>query len=189
MSNIIVRPEEEHQDLAKASSLIVRESTEADIPSIAEIRVKGWENTYRGLMPDEILDSMSIEKDIEGMKGRLPNPAELKVMYVAEEEGNVIGFIRAGKSRDENAPITTGEVTAFYVHPDHQGKGAGTLMMEKALEFLDKKGFTDAILWVLTNNDKTRRWYEHKNWKTEGEIKMDDRFTPPLNETKYFIKL
>lgn len=43
-------------DLAVSSPLIVRPARVQDITQMARVHVRCWQETYRGLMPDEVLD-------------------------------------------------------------------------------------------------------------------------------------
>ena len=43
-------------DLAVGSSLIVRPARVQDIAQMARVHVRCWQETYRGLMPDAVLD-------------------------------------------------------------------------------------------------------------------------------------
>ena len=43
--------------------LTVRPATAADARGIATVRVRAWQSGYRGLIPDDYLDHMSIEEN------------------------------------------------------------------------------------------------------------------------------
>jgi putative acetyltransferase len=67
-------------------------------------------------------------------------------LWVAEEEGRVVGFAAIGES-------TLGHI---YVHPDFHGCGLGTALLEKTKE-LRPSGFT---LWTFPANERACRFYE-----------------------------
>ena len=46
----------------------------------------------------------------------------------------------------------------FYVHPDAQGRGAGSALLDKAKE-RRPDGFT---FWVFQQNENARRFYERR---------------------------
>ena len=41
---------------------VIRPATEADARTIAEIHVAGWVAAYRGMVPDELLASLSVDE-------------------------------------------------------------------------------------------------------------------------------
>ena len=67
-------------------------------------------------------------------------------IWVAEDEGRVVGFAALGES-------TLGHI---YVHPDFQGRGLGTALLDKTKE-LRPAGFT---LWTFPANEGACRFYE-----------------------------
>jgi ribosomal protein S18 acetylase RimI-like enzyme len=69
-------------------------------------------------------------------------------IWVAEDEGRVVGLAAIGKS-------TLGHI---YVHPDFQGRGLGTALLDKTKE-LRPSGFT---LWTFPANEQACRFYERR---------------------------
>lgn len=61
--------------------------------------------------------------------------------------------------------------------------------MKKGLEYLKEQGYKKATLWVLTSNEKTRRWYEGKGWKVEGKSKTEHSREFDTHEIRYIIEL
>jgi ribosomal protein S18 acetylase RimI-like enzyme len=68
-------------------------------------------------------------------------------VVVAEDDGSVAGFI---------AMAHAGVVEHLYVHPDRQGRGIGSALLDEAKRRMPG-GFR---LWVFQQNDKARRFYE-----------------------------
>jgi ribosomal protein S18 acetylase RimI-like enzyme len=67
-------------------------------------------------------------------------------IWVAEDEGRVVGFAALGES-------TLGHI---FVHPDFQDRGLGTALLDKTKE-LRPEGFT---LWTFPANEQACRFYE-----------------------------
>lgn len=90
------------------SALRVREMTLADCPRVAEIRVRGWQSAYKGLMPQSYLDALSVSEDAARRRGHLERADGSVVNLVAEREGAVVGWACHGPYRDgEAAPRTS----------------------------------------------------------------------------------
>jgi len=69
-------------------------------------------------------------------------------IWVAEEDGRVVGLAAIGED-------TLGHL---YVHPDSQGQGIGTALLDRTKE-LRPKGFT---LWTFPQNDRACSFYERR---------------------------
>lgn len=171
--------------------LVVRDARPEDAHEIGRIHVETWQAAYRGQIPDEYLDGLSIESRVEAWQrtlseGDLEWP-EMEV-WVAERDGRVIGFCGAGPGRDGDASEDVGEVYAIYVDSEHWDSGAGAALMNHAVEALRGR-FRVATLWVLDTNERARRFYERGGWKADGTEKKDDARGFTLNEVRYRISL
>lgn len=165
----------------------IRPATISDAEGIALIHISTWQCAYRGIVPDDFLDVMSLEAKTEGWRKQLSNPKEREYVYVAENDKNIVGWCVVGKSRDDDADAKTGELHGIYVAPEYMGRGVGTALMETAIDVLKHDGYSQATLWTLTANTKTRMWYEKKGWKVEGKTKAEERRGTILNQIRYFI--
>lgn len=170
-------------------TLVVREAKISDVNRIAKIHVETWQYAYRGQLPDEFLDSLSIVKRQKVWKEELSNSQSNIKIFVGEIGDMIVGFCSLGKSRDDNATEDTGELYAIYIDSHHMNIGVGSALMQKGFEYLKDAGFKKATLWVLTSNKKTREFYEHKGWRADGKTKIDHQPNFDLHETRYEIEL
>lgn len=144
--------------------LKIRSATVTDAPTIATITMEGWNEAYKGLIAQETLDSMSLEKRTEGWKKVLTEGKSHVI--VAEVEGKVIGFSSFGRSRYEQHGL--GEIYAFYVQKAYQRQGIGRLLVEKSLESLSTSHIMPAIVLTLSGNTPAQRFYEELGFKACG---------------------
>ena len=107
-------------------------------------------------------------------------------VFVAEREGEVIGFGACGSQRDEalRAQGFEGEIGAVYVLRTHQGAGAGRALMRLMARRMLADGRAAASLWVLTTNAPARAFYEKLGGTLEGE-KAEDHDGTTLHEVAY----
>lgn len=138
-----------------------------DAPAIAEVSVRTWQQTYRGLLPDDYLDSLRAEEKIPLWESSIRNGNA--VVFVSRVAGKVSGFVACGPSRDEDAPAGTGEIFAIYVLPACQGTGTGCQLMATALDQLRAGGFHSVTLWVIRGNAAARGFYEATGFATRPE--------------------
>ena len=102
----------------------------------------------------------------------------------------MVGFVDTSETRDEELdPAVTGEVLAIYVSPRYWGQGFGKALMEAAENQLSEDGFMTAMLWVLAENHRARRFYESGGWQRDGATKMDEFGGNPILEVRYLKNL
>jgi ribosomal protein S18 acetylase RimI-like enzyme len=98
-------------------------------------------------------------------------------VHVALRDDNVIGYAGVGAERDPQAPPTTGELYALFVHPDHWGTGTGRALADAACADLRECGCDTVQLWVLEANNRARRFYARY-----GFVETADRAYSSLND-------
>lgn len=140
--------------------VVIREATAEDLYGMARVHVETWKSAYRGIVPDERLERLSVESDIAGGFGsRLGTPRPGAAQFVAVTPAHeVVGFAVAGPNREPD-PDFTGELGALYVLPSRQRQGTGTALVRECTRFLLGNGTTSMIVWVLEQNPY-RRFYE-----------------------------
>jgi ribosomal protein S18 acetylase RimI-like enzyme len=143
----------------------VRAARPDDAQPIAAVHVATWRDAYAGLLPDEMLAGLDVADWAGRWRDKLAAPAEGVFTLAFEAGGRVRGFVSGGPSRDD---FPGGEVYAIYVDPAFQGRGAGGRMLADATALLADAGFTDASLWVLSENQTARRFYESQGWRRDG---------------------
>lgn len=149
----------------------IRASREEDAAQLVHVHERCWTISYAGLAnPSWILDRPLAERIAE-WRGYATGRGV--PMWVAVDGDDVIGFVAAGASRDEDAPPRTGEVVALYVDPSRQGAGVGRKLLRRATGQLRKEGFRRATLWTLTGSEQSRGFYERNGWRLEGARKTD----------------
>jgi GNAT superfamily N-acetyltransferase len=127
---------------------------------MARVHVDTWKTAYRGVVPGDRLDALTVQSDIAGGFGSyLRDPPPGVAQFVAVNLGEeVVGFAMACPPREPD-PEFTGELGSIYVRPDDQGTGVGTELVRHAVRFLRGEGRTNMIVWVLEQNPY-RRFYE-----------------------------
>ena len=177
----------------------VRPATDDDIQAIAEISVRSWRVTYAGLIPQTVLDSLSVERRADGWRRALTTATDL---HVVDHDGRVAGFVASGSVRpggtaegpsiiDEPSPISgdAGELYAIYVDPEHVRRGIGTQLIQHAERDLAAQGRAEAVLWVLEANEPARRFYEKAGWHHDGAIANLDFDGVMVREIRYRRRL
>jgi L-amino acid N-acyltransferase YncA len=151
----------------------IRLATPADAMDIANIHVETWRTTYRGMMPDSLLDNLSLATRGNFWLGYLNNPPEGAFVYVAEDDaGNIAGFANAGPPRPEVKDFA-GELYALYILKEQQGKGTGRALMQATARDLEARGVKSMMLWVFKENEPSRRFYEALGGQLLDELQFE----------------
>ena len=135
----------------------VRRATVEDAEAIERIRVETWRATYRGLLPDGLIDQL--QPNAERRRERLRSATPSELTFVTGDGSDVVGYAFAGSERtgDREYP---GEVYAIYVLPTAQGKGHGRALIRECARELAARGMTSLLIWVLRENQIGRGFYE-----------------------------
>lgn len=137
----------------------IRTATVADAPSIAKVHVESWRSTYRGIVPNEFLDSLSYVQRERLWRDILSEPVPDTFVFVAEDEsGTIVGFVSGGRERSGDTTYT-GELYAIYLLEAYQRQGIGRQLTIALVRRLIEAGVSSLLLWVLAENP-SRRFYE-----------------------------
>lgn len=139
--------------------IIKKMETDDEIKGKAFVHWKSWHEAYPGLVDQEYLDALTLEK-CEKIAYSWPNN-----LIVAKHEGRVIGFIGYG-DRGNEAP-NAGEIFALYVLSEYYGKGVAQQLMKTGLEQLNH--YSQICLWVLKENQRAIRFYQKCGFIPDGQ--------------------
>lgn len=137
----------------------VRPMTLDDCKEVARIHTESWRYAYKGIVPDEFLDSIDVKKREENWsKGMVAEPEMVRIVAV-DPGGRIVGFACGLECRDKDLSVD-GELYAIYVSPQRIGAGAGALLFEAYKNKLVRRGMSSMIAWVLEENRLSRDFYE-----------------------------
>jgi ribosomal protein S18 acetylase RimI-like enzyme len=169
----------------------IRAGTRDDAEAIARVHIESWRGGYRGMLPDEVLDSDEFEASRRDMwtSWRFNPGQRVTVCVGATRTGEtIIGFAAYGPERERvGASPVRGEVYACYFLPEAWGDGSASALIDHVDERLRAEGFADAVLWVMKNNPRARAFYEKHGWKTTGrgnEYTVGDARLPEIEYRK-----
>ncbi|MGO3365879.1 GNAT family N-acetyltransferase [Agrococcus casei] len=155
----------------------VRAATADDAAGVARVHVDSWRATYKGLMPDAVLDGLSVDNRAAGWRRWLSgdadrNPEGHQCIVAVDAADSVLGWTTFGHGRDKGWE-GFGEIAGIYAHPDAWSSGVGHALMEQAMIALAQAGFSGAYLWMLAGNARALRFYERHGWAADGGEKSE----------------
>ncbi len=145
------------------TNITIRKATIEDAKGKGYVHYTSWKETYTGLFPDEVMNSISLERSIKMAEEHPENT------FVAIADNQIVGFSCYIESRDEDLP-DAGEINAIYILKEYQGMGIGKKLMKKCYEQL--KNHEYVILWVLKDNSKSIGFYESEGFRLDGKVKV-----------------
>lgn len=141
----------------------IRDANPADASRIADIWARGWPDGHLGHVPESLVAA----RTVESFHAR--TPAKIADTKVAEEDGEVIGFVM----------VHDDELEQIYVDAASRGSGAATLLLRTGEQMLADRGHTDIFLAVVAGNTRARRFYERNGWNDAGPFDHRTAEDPP----------
>jgi ribosomal protein S18 acetylase RimI-like enzyme len=177
--------------MAATTDFVIRAATRADADGITDVQVASWRAGYAHVFPESVLYADDFESSRRTFWTKWRFGPGHRVAVVTESTPDdverVIGFCSYGPERERARGYTgRGEVWAFYLHPDRWGSGAATELMDHVEQRLKAEGFATAVLWVLDDNPRARRFYERLGWSATGiAANFDDYCDVSVPEVEY----
>lgn len=148
---------------ATFTAMHIEPATPEDCRAIAEVHVLSWQHAYKGILPAEYLDALSITSREAMWRESFVNGQPQ--LLVAKNNGAVVGFVAFGPSREEGAQALCAEIWAIYLTPSIWSQGTGRQLWLAAWERLLTQGFRTVSLWVIAGNARAIRFYSAAGFK------------------------
>ena len=149
--------------------LKIRPATEKDALAIVTINIMAWKTAYRGLVPDDFLDTLSVTpKRIEHFQSDILAD---DIYLVAKNKGIIVGYLSGGKVSQHHLPYPY-EIYKLYVHPDFQHQGIGTALVNAFKEKINKSAF---CVYTLDGNIRAIHFYQKNGGIRHPEFDCDQK--------------
>jgi len=162
----------------------VRRAAVADAAAIAAVHTRTWQAAYEHVFGAERLARIDASRRTAGWTRVLESG---EAVFVAEDAaGGVVAFVSVGPAQELDG---VGELYAIYALPEAWGSGAGPALMRAGVDALRDAGYREAILWVLEDNPRARRFYEREGWALDDATKEDELLGVTVAEVRYRLRL
>lgn len=129
---------------------MIEKVTQAEIMQAAIIHAESWKESHKNICSPEFLAIHTPERQKRYLESEVEKGAQLYMLTDCKP----VGIVAVHGCVIEN----------LYVLPSEQNKGYGTQLLAFAVE----KCSGTPSLWVLSTNDRARRFYEHKGFRPTG---------------------
>jgi ribosomal protein S18 acetylase RimI-like enzyme len=165
----------------------VRVAQAGDAARIAEIHVHAWQMAYHGILPQSVLDNLSLQKRQAFWEKRLASKDATVLVAVSSAE--LVGWLVYGESRDDDAASGVLEIYGLYVDPRAWRSGVGQRLWLEVRQRLASPTIHEVTLWVLVANAQARAFYESMGFRPEPDrVKQFERDGAVLEEIRYRIR-
>jgi ribosomal protein S18 acetylase RimI-like enzyme len=150
--------------------LIIRPARVQDAGQMAHLHVRCWQETYRGLIPDAVLD----DPGLPAARQRMWTAALTGERYqqnrvaVAERDDELAGIAMSGPPEALTAGWTR-QLYVLYVYAADHGTGAGRALLQAVLDSAES-----AALWVADPNPRAQGFYRTHGFVADGTARLED---------------
>lgn len=163
--------------------ITIRAATANDCDKVGALQVKAWLETYRGLVPDSVLDTLSTVEQATTWRRVLSREPPVAMVVAEAANGILVGFAAGGPRRGKRLTQDS-EIYAIYVLGAAQRQGLGRALMAGVARQLHAQGGQSLCLWVLRDNIVARQFYERLGGMEVGE-KIESMGGVKLQEVAY----
>lgn len=148
---------------------LIRKVQSGDESNLAYIQTESWKAAFQHILSKEILQRTTEINRVTAMYKRLLNDG-IGNGYILETNGKPHCIAWWDNARDKDMSEYA-ELICIHSLQNNWRKGYGTKMMERVLADIKKAGYNKVMLWVFTDNNRARKFYEACGFVTYGKVK------------------
>ncbi len=141
---------------------IVRDATEADLPSITQI----YNATIPGRMVTADTEPVSVESRVPWFRAHNP---QSRPLWVVVDGGTVCGWLSLNSFYGRPAYYTTAEVSV-YVAESHRGRGIGRGLIERIVEQAPRCQVRTLLGFIWAHNTPSLALFQKLGFKQWGHL-------------------
>ena len=140
-------------------AVTIRRATQADAHIIAATRLKVWEETYRGIYPDEKLDHYDASTYTRRDFNRMGIPGYNYYLFV--DEGKCVGYFSFGPYNYGTYKDFYLTINDLYLLKPYQRRGLGREALEIIRNYCRTRGLKKFFCGCNAHNHNARAFYAH----------------------------
>ena len=151
--------------------VIIRKVQQGDANALAYIQTESWKAAFAGILDAETLTKCTNADRATAMYQSLLDAKKGNgYLLLVDENPHCIAYWDAARDVE-----FTGKAELICIHslPENWHKGYGRMMMDRVLDDVSKRGYSEVVLWVFTENKRARSFYESEGFHVINKTKSD----------------
>jgi GNAT superfamily N-acetyltransferase len=136
----------------------IRPARPGDADGIARAHTASWRASYRGILPDAVLDRIDVDQRASSWARTIADRSVLTLVAYDTSRHDIVGLCDAGRNRSQTPHAA--EIYRLYFEQHARRHGLGREMFEHVTDWLRSQRLPSLVIWVLDNNHHARRFYE-----------------------------
>jgi len=141
-----------------------------DLEALRELSYRTYNDTFGSMnTPENMKVYLDKAFDINKLRDELLNSSSW--FYFLYTDGEVAGYLKLNecKAQSDIKDEESLEVERIYIAKEHQGKGLGTVLLDKAIKVAQQRRKSYLWLGVWEKNDKALQFYISKGFYRIGK--------------------
>jgi L-amino acid N-acyltransferase YncA len=140
-----------------SGAILIRPATQEDAEAIASVHLTSWHEHYRGLLPDDVLESRTLDERTGVWRKALV--LSDRRTFVACDDDEIVGIASAILFSPPREGFDS-YLQSLYFLAAAKGRGTGRALLRSLASDLAARGCRNMVLRVLRVNP-ARGFYEH----------------------------
>ena len=153
------------RQVLEAEIVVYRKANVEDALAVAKVHVESWHKSFTGIVPQEFLDNLIVEKREQAFRQRFGD-ANYKMFVAESAKDGIVGFADFGAARESDFGFEA-ELYAIYLLREFQGKGIGENLFKLCQKEMSADGFGSMYLIALEVSPY-KSFYEKMGGKIVG---------------------
>ena len=154
-------------------AVLTRQVASGDIPRLGELHSAVWSELYSDVLSPAVLASLDPATMAE-LWGRFISRGENYLQYVAEVDGEIVGFAGVGPGREAGYELGR-ELYFLYVAPPYRRLAIGKALLKIA---------DVDYLWIAETNRATQTFYRKQKFYPDSVRRVGSLFGADLPEIR-----
>jgi L-amino acid N-acyltransferase YncA len=141
----------------------IRDAVETDLPAIVAI----YNASIPGRNATADLEPITVESRQSWFASF---NSQTRPLWVLVEQDSILAWISLSSFYSGRPAYNATAEISIYIHPDHQGKGYGSLLVSRLLEQADQLGVTTFLAMYFDHNEASRRLFTRFGFQPMGHL-------------------
>ena len=146
-------------------AFVTRKAEQKDVADIVRIQRDAVEKEWHPFINDfQRFLSEKFDHNIQLQKYQERIEDSNRLIVVVEIDHHIVGFGATRNAEDtDQPPGYDAQLSGFYLDPNYQRQGAGTLLFNVLFNKLRDRGIKSIAAWCIQDNQSARQFYEKNN--------------------------